>query len=59
MRHAGGLELAQVSQQRSRRALDEARAQVAALLSVDPDEVVFTSGGTESDNAAVLGVAGI
>jgi len=41
----------------ARRALEEARAQVAALLSVSPDEVIFTSGGTESDNAAVLGVA--
>lgn len=41
----------------ARRALEEARAQVAALLSVTPEEVIFTSGGTESDNAAVLGVA--
>jgi cysteine desulfurase len=41
----------------ARRALEEARAQVAALLSVAPEEVIFTSGGTESDNAAVLGVA--
>jgi cysteine desulfurase len=41
----------------ARRALDEAREQVAALLSCLPDEVVFTSGGTESDNAAVFGVA--
>ncbi len=41
----------------ARGALEEARAQVAALLSVTPEEVIFTSGGTESDNAAVLGVA--
>jgi cysteine desulfurase len=41
----------------ARRALEEARAQVAALLSAEPDEVVFTSGGTESDNAAILAVA--
>ena len=41
----------------ARRALEGAREQVAALLSVASDEVIFTSGGTESDNAAVLGVA--
>ena len=39
----------------ARRALDEARDLVADLLGVQPGEVVFTSGGTESDNAAVAG----
>src|ERR1700730_6643687 len=34
-----------------------ARAQVAALLGAAADEIVFTSGATESDNLAVLGVA--
>jgi len=38
------------------RDLDEARAKVAALLGARPEEVVFTSCGTESDNAAVVGV---
>ncbi|MGE5179534.1 MAG: cysteine desulfurase family protein [Bacteroidota bacterium] len=38
-------------------ALEEARAQVAALVNASPAEVVFTSGGTESDNMAVLGGA--
>ncbi len=42
---------------RARRAVEEARARVAALLGCDPDEIVFTSGGTESDNAAIVGVA--
>jgi cysteine desulfurase len=39
----------------ARRAVDEAREQVAEDLGCDPSEVVFTSGGTESDNLAVLG----
>jgi len=37
--------------------LDEAREQVAALIHADAREMVFTSGGTESDNLAILGVA--
>jgi len=44
---------------RARRAVDEARQEVAACLGCDPGEVVFTSGGTESDNLAVLGVLGV
>jgi cysteine desulfurase len=40
----------------ARAALDEARERVAATLGARPDEVVFTSGGTEADNLAVLGV---
>jgi cysteine desulfurase len=38
-------------------ALDDARSAVAALVGGDPSEVVFTSGGTESDNFAIRGVA--
>jgi cysteine desulfurase len=38
-------------------ALDEARSAVAGLIGADPSEVVFTSGGTESDNFAIRGVA--
>ena len=36
-----------------RRALTTAREQAAALLDVTPEEIVFTSGGTEADNAAI------
>lgn len=39
------------------RALDAARASFAADLGAKPDDVIFTSGGTESDNLAVKGIA--
>lgn len=38
-------------------ALEEARRQVAAVLGAEPAEIVFTSGGTESDNWAIKGAA--
>ena len=37
-------------------AMDDARHKVATLLGVDRDEIVFTSGGTESNNLALLGM---
>jgi cysteine desulfurase len=42
--------------QPARAAVENAREQVAALLGAQPAEIVFTSGGTESDNTAILGV---
>ena len=42
---------------RARQAVEEARAQVAALIGAAPSEVVFTSGGTESNNLAIFGTA--
>jgi cysteine desulfurase len=42
--------------QRARQAVEEARAQVARWLHAEPGEVVFTSGGTESDNLAIFGI---
>jgi cysteine desulfurase len=43
--------------QRAKGILDDARSSVAALIGGEPSEVVFTSGGTESDNFALRGVA--
>jgi cysteine desulfurase len=43
--------------QRARTAVDRARDSVASLLGAKPSEIVFTSGGTESDNLAIFGVA--
>jgi len=39
--------------QEAKRLLDRARSQVAALIGADPEEIIFTSGGTESDNHAL------
>ena len=39
------------------KAVDEARAEVAAYINADPKEIVWTSGATESDNLAVKGAA--
>lgn len=43
--------------QEARDAVEEARRTVAGILSSRGDEIIFTSGGTESDNAAIKGVA--
>lgn len=44
--------------QQARGLLDHARRQVAASLQTRPEEIVFTSGGTEADNLALFGVPG-
>ena len=43
--------------QKAKAVVDEARSRVAELINADPSEVVFTSGGTESDNLAIRGAA--
>src|SRR5436305_3817521 len=47
--HAAGRE--------ARAAIDNARDKLAALLRIKPHEIIFTGGGTESCNLAVLGLA--
>ncbi len=48
-RHAAG--------RRARQVLETARESMAAILGAHPHEVIFTSGGTESNNMAILGLA--
>ncbi|MEK7315240.1 MAG: aminotransferase class V-fold PLP-dependent enzyme, partial [Candidatus Eisenbacteria bacterium] len=43
--------------QEAKGAIEESRAKVAAFLNASPGEIVFTSGGTESDNMGVIGAA--
>ena len=43
--------------QEARKALEESRVAAAGLIGAQPDEIIFTSGGTESDNLAIRGAA--
>jgi cysteine desulfurase len=45
--------------QQAKAAIDDARSSVAALVNGDPSEIVFTSGGTESDNLSIRGAAAV
>ncbi len=56
-RHFGNPSSAHAYGVAAKRALEQARAQVAAMLGRRLEEVLFTSGGTESNNLAILGVA--
>ena len=56
-RHFGNPSSVHAAGRETRAAIDNARDQLAALLRAKPHEVIFTSGGTESCNLAVLGVA--
>src|ERR1700733_4553376 len=42
--------------QKARSAVETARESVAALIGARPQEIVFTSGGTEADNHAIFGI---
>lgn len=55
--HFGNPSSGHVYGRRARDAVARAREQVAALLMVDPGEVLFTSGGTEANNLAIRGIA--
>jgi cysteine desulfurase len=55
--HHGNPSSIHASGRRARQGLDEARERIAAALGAKPREIVFTSGGTESDNLALKGVA--
>src|SRR5690554_3303494 len=54
--HFGNPSSGHVFGQRAARAVEAAREQVAELLGSDPEEIVFTSGGTEANNLAIRGV---
>ena len=43
--------------QTGKKAVEDARSQLAALLNCAPDEIIFTSGGSESNNMAIKGIA--
>ncbi len=55
--HFGNPSSAHPSGRAAKAGVDEARRQVALLLGASPTEIVFTSGGTESNNLAIRGVA--
>jgi len=56
MGRVGNASSLHASGRRARQAVEEAREQLAAALGARPSEVVFTGGGTESDNLAVKGI---
>ena len=55
--HHGNPSSIHASGRRARQGLDEARETIATLVGAKPREIVFTSGGTESDNLALKGAA--
>ena len=56
-RHFGNPSSVHAAGREARAAIDDARDKLAALLHAKPHELIFTSGGTESCNLAVLGLA--
>src|SRR6476659_6309737 len=56
-RHFGNPSSVHAAGREARAAIDEARDKLAALVRVKPHEIIFTGGGTESCNLAVLGLA--
>jgi cysteine desulfurase len=56
-RHFGNPSSVHAAGREARAAIDNARDKLAALLRVRPNEIIFTSGGTESCNLAIFGLA--
>src|SRR5213595_2229715 len=56
-RHYGNPSSMHAAGREARAAVDNARDQLAALLRIKPNEIIFTSGATESCNLAALGLA--
>ncbi len=56
---AGNAESRHAAGRQARRAWEEAKETVAWILGAEQGEVIFTSGGTEANNLAVFGLAGI
>ncbi len=56
-RHFGNPSSIHQAGREARAAIDESRDRLASLLCVRPNEIVFTSGGTESDNLGIIGLA--
>jgi len=56
-RHFGNPSSVHTAGREARAAIDNARDKISSLLHVKPNEIIFTSGGTESCNLAVLGLA--
>ena len=56
-RHHGNPSSIHAAGREARAAIDEARDRLAHLLGAKPHEIIFTGGGTEADNLAVLGLA--
>lgn len=55
--HYGNPSSSHILGQTAKKAVEQARAQVAALLNASPDEIIFTSGGSESNNMVIKGIA--
>src|SRR3954465_2956953 len=56
LQHAGNASALHASGRAARRVVEESRETIARALNCRPGEVVFTSGGTESDNLALKGM---
>lgn len=56
-RHFGNPSSSHVLGQRTRKAVEDARQQAAAFLGAEPRNIIFTSGGTEANNHAIIGAA--